>query len=168
MGMFSWVATITRKSQATALIQQYFEVSQRLGGFQGDAALTAKKLADLACNRVPSLPEQKSGRVVLAARILSVDLLENELPLAVRDQCAMALNAMLLAAQQERHMHSYEDQEWLKAAVQIYERFREIFPASDFESPVSTADKEKFDIPQESSRDRERAMDELIRRMKPQ
>jgi len=168
MGLFSWIATTGRKSEAAALIQQYFEVSKQLGIFPGDPAGTADRITELACNRVPDLTEKRKGRV-LAAGVLAIAVLEDDLPLEVRDHCAMALAGMLKAAHVERHLHSYEDQQMLDVAQRVYAKFREVVPSPPFEAPKPEpkAQPEAVREPElPTARDRERAMDELIKRMK--
>ena len=169
MGLFSWIADTGRKSAAAALIQQYFELSKQHGIFPGEPAGTANRITELACNRVPKLPEKCKG-TVLAASVLAIAVLEDELPVEVRDYCAMALAAMLKAAYVERHLHSYEDQGMLEAAQRVYITFREVVPSQPYEAPKPAAKPTEQEPAMESEtqtgRDRERAMDELIKRMK--
>jgi len=163
MGLFSWIAATGRKSAAAALIQQYFELSKQHGIFPGDPAGTANRITELACHRVPELPRKWKGRV-LAASVLAIAVLEDELAVEVRDQCAMALAGMLKAAHAERHLHSYEDQKMLAVAQRLYVEFRESVPAQPYEPPKPVApQKEPEPL---TGQDRERAMDELIKRMK--
>lgn len=163
MGLFSWIATTGRKSEAASLIQQYFEVSKQHGIFPGDPAGTANRITELACNRVPELTEKWKGRV-LAASVLAIAVMEDDIPVEARDHCAMALAGMLKAAHEERHLHSYEDQRMLDIAQRTYAGFREAVPSRPFEAraqPEAPHEQEP-----QTARDRERAMDELIKRMK--
>ena len=159
MGLVSWITATSRKSQAASLIQQFFEISKQNGLFPGDPRWAAHKLTELACNRVPSLAEKRKG-LVLAAAVLAVVVMEDELSLEDRDRCATALAGMLKAAHAERHLHSYEDQALLETARQVYEKFREAVP--DVMINVSLGATQQGE---QSGRDRERAMEELIKRM---
>jgi hypothetical protein len=159
MGLVSWITTTGRKSQAASLIQQFFEISKRSGLFPGDPHWAANKLTELACNRVPALAQKRKG-LVLAAAVLAVVVMEDELSLEDRDRCATALAGMLKAAYTERHLHSYEDQALLETARQVYEKFRDAVPDVVINVPPD-AEQQR----QQTGRDRERAMDELIKRM---
>lgn len=169
MGLFSWVATTGRKSQAASRIQQFFEMLKHQGSFTADPAATANKLVELACNRVPTLPDNRKG-FVLAASVMSIVVTETEFPIESRDIFAMTLAGMLRAAKEERHLHSYEDQNALAVAQGVYAAFRAEFPAAPYEPPpAATASEPEPGAVAEpeplSGRDRERAMDELIKRM---
>lgn len=170
MGLFSWIATTGRKSEAASLIQQFFELSKQHGMFRGDPAGTANRITGLACNRVPDLSEKRKGRV-LAASVLAIAVLEDDMPIEARDHFAMALAGMLKAAHAERHLHSYEDQQMLAVAQQVYAKFREVVPsppaqAPSQRAPMPTKPEASSEAKPETARDRERAMDELIKRMR--
>lgn len=170
MGLISWVTATTKKAQAASLIQQYFEMLKQQGSFSADPAATANKLVELACNRVPTLPDNRKG-FVLAASVLSIVVMETEFPVESRDFMAMALAGMLRAAKEERHLHSYEDQNMLAVAQGVYAAFREEFPAAPYEPPPAASapqpEPEAVAEPEPlSGRDRQRAMDDLIKRMK--
>lgn len=160
MGLLSWISTTGRKSQAASLIQQFFEISKRNGWFPGDPHWAANKLTELACNRVPLLPAKYKG-LVLAAAVLAVVVMEDELTIEDRDRCAMALAGMLKAAHIERQLHSYEDQALLETARQVYEKFRESVPDVLINVPQDATQQRE-----QTGRERERAMEELISRMK--
>lgn len=161
MGLLSWISTTGRKSQAASLIQQFFEISKRHGLFPGDPHWAANKLTELACNRVPLLPAKYKG-FVLAAAVLAVVVMEDELTVEDRDRCATALAGMLKAAHTERHLHSYEEQSLLETARQVYEKFREAVPDTILNVPSDAIRQHE-----QTGRDRERAMEELIKRMSP-
>jgi len=169
MGLFSWFSETTRKSEAAAHIQLYFEVSQKLGVFTGTPAEAANRITELACNRAPALAQQWKG-FVLAASVLAIGVMEDDLEVEVRDHCAMALAGMLRAAREQRHTHSYDEQHMLRLAQEVYTEFRRIVPSVPHQ-PVTlkTAASVAAVSPPapkvQTSRDRERSMEELIRRM---
>ena len=108
---------------------------------------------------------------MLAASVLSIVVMEAEFPRESRDFMAMALAGMLRAAKEERHLHSYEDQNMLAVAQGVYTAYRKEFPAAPYEPPPAAAapEPEPEAVAQPaplSGRERERAMDELIKRMK--
>lgn len=164
MGLLTWIGTTGRKSQAAALIQQFFEVSQRHGMFPGDPAWAANKLTELACNRVPALPEKWKG-FVLASAVLAVVVMEEDLDMEDRDRSAMALAGMLKAASTERHLHSYEEQALLDTGRRVYEKFRGAFPSPLMAAPMDTSAPTTPEPAESTGKERARAMDELIRRM---
>ena len=169
MGLFTWIATTAKKSEAASLIQQYFEVSKKIGIFSGDPAATANRLTELACNRVPQLPENYRG-VVLAVSVLAIVITEEDISLDARDQIAIGLFSMLRAAALQQHKHSYQDQEMLVTAYRAYAGFREIVPdvpyaPSEVEPVVKPAAKPTAKHVAQTPRERERTMDELIKRM---
>lgn len=169
MGLFSWVSGNVQKSKAAATIQQYFEFSQRMGAFPGDPAALANKLVELAFNRVPDLASGGLKGYVLAATVLSIVIMENGLPLEVRDHCAMALAGMLKLASKEGHRHSYNDQAMLETAGNVLAQFRELVPSPPMSEVMrSPAEPSSESHPQkaDTSQDRQRRMDELIQRMK--
>lgn len=170
MGLFTWIATTAKKSEAASLIQQYFEVSKKIGIFSGDPAAIANSLTELACNRVPHLPEKYRG-AVLAVGVLAIVITEEDISLDVRDQIAIGLFSMLKAAALQRHKHSYQDQEMLVTAYRAYEGFRELVPdvpyePNEIEPNVKPAVKPNSKPVAQTPRERERIMDELIQRMK--
>lgn len=168
MGLFSWIATTKRKSEAASLIQQYFEIAKRNGSFPGDPAWAATKLTELACNRVPNLPNQCKG-LVLAAAVLAVVVMEDDLEIEDRDRCAMALFGMLTAAARlERHLHSYEDQAVLGTAKRVFDKFREVVPEQPWQLPEAEVVKSSNAAPsrEPTAQDREKTLNELIRVMK--
>lgn len=168
MGLFSWIATTKRKSEAASLIQQYFEITKGQGLFPGDPAWAANKLIELACNRVPELPNQRKG-LVLAAAVLAVAVMEDDLDFEDRDLCAMALLGMLTAAaRMERHIHSYDDQALLGTAKRVYDKFREVVPDQPWQPPhAEVAERSNAEPPKEpTAQDREKTLNELIRVMK--
>ncbi|RYZ81447.1 MAG: hypothetical protein EOP04_23965 [Proteobacteria bacterium] len=169
MGLFTWIATTAKKSEAASLIQQYFEVSKKIGIFSGDPAATANRLTELACNRVPYLPEKYRG-AVLAVSVLAIVITEEDISLDDRDQIAIGLFSMIKAAALQQHKHSYQDQEMLVTAYRAYIDFREIVPDAPYEprkvEPISKSTVKPVAKPvAQTSRERERTMDELIKRM---
>jgi hypothetical protein len=169
MGLFSWVSGNVQKSKAAATIQQYFEFARRLGSFPGDPAVMANKVVELAFNRVPDLASGHLKGYVMAATVLSIVVLENDLPLEVRDQCAVGLAGMLKLASKEGHLHSYNDQSMLETARNVLEQFREIVPSpmmSDVLRSAGVLPSESRPESADTSQDRQRRMDELIQRMK--
>lgn len=129
MGLFSWVSGNVQKSKVAATIQQYFEFARRLGSFPGDPALMANRVVELAFNRVPDLASGRLKGYVMATTVLSIIVLENDLPLEVRDHCAVALAGMLKLASKESHLHSYNDQSMLETARNVLAQFREQVPS---------------------------------------
>jgi hypothetical protein len=171
MGLLAWFSTTARKSEAAAHIQLYFEISQRVGVFTGTPAEAANRITELACNRAPGLAKKWKG-LVLAASVLAIAVMEDDLPMEARDHCAMALASMVNAAKDQRHLHSYEERDMLRLAYEVYAEFRRLVPVVPYRAPVPDVVPPKAVTPSsrpkvETSRDRERAMEELIKRMQP-
>lgn len=169
MGLFSWVSGNVQKSKAAVTIQEFFEVSKRLGAFPGDPALMANRLVERAFNRVPSLATGDIKGYVLASTVLAIVIMEKELPLAIRDHSAMALAGMLKIAGKESHLHSYDDQAMLETARVVLAGFRDEVSSplmSDVLQRSASALQETPLQDADTSQERQRRMDELIKRMK--
>lgn len=160
MGFMSRFSATARKEEAAALIETYYEVSRRNGMFPGDPGQTARLIVAVACATAPDLTVRRYHPFVLPAACLTVLLMESGEPLEIREHVAMALYGMLQGAKAFPKPYTYAEQKYLELGELVYSRFRAEHPEPTLEQPPSSPG-----VP-ESSADRSRAMDELIKRMK--
>lgn len=112
------------ENEAAELVQKYLELTHRHGGFPGDAAGTAQRLLALACNNAPSLACVETCSHVFASVVLAIAVMQRDLPMEGRDQCATALSTLLMAARGRQHLHSAADRELLDITRGVMVWFR--------------------------------------------
>lgn len=143
------------------MIQTYYEVSKRNGIFPGDPGETARLIVAVACATAPDLAVRQYHPFVLPAACLTVLLMEPGEPLEIREHIAMALYGMLQGAKAFPKPYTLIERKYLELAELIYSRFRSEHPEPSAVRPLPSAA-----TPESSAAERNRAMSELIRRMK--
>lgn len=141
MGIFSWISTTARKSQAAALIQTLFEVHQKMGMFELDPAASANKIVELTCSRHPVLSEQKLHSHLLAALCLQHGSVDTSLPAQLQDKChsigGSLLTGIIDGQKKGTIKLSHQEQELFQKALQLYLQLDERRPVIKLtEEPV--------------------------------
>lgn len=155
MGFMSRFSAEARKEEAAAMIERYFEISKKNGVFNGNPGQTARLIVAVACANTPELTVRRYHPFVLPAACLTMLLMESDEPPEMREHIAMALYGMLQGAKAFPKPYTLVERKYLELAERVYLLFRAEYPVLPMEQPVP-----------ESPADRNRAMDELTRRMK--